>query len=78
MAGLCSYAVVVFNVTFKIMFDSNTHTWYTILIMAASALSFFPMFYLGNIFPSSVVYKDFMVCLSYPSFYLALFFGTFQ
>ena len=78
MAGLCSYCAVIFNVTFKIMFDSNTHTWYTVLLMLASALAFFPMFWIGNLFPSSLAYKDFFVCLSYPTFYLALFFTTFQ
>lgn len=77
MAGLACYSVVVFNVTFKIMFDSNTHTWYTVLIFMTSALAFFPMFWLSNLFPSSLIYKDFFVCLSYPSFYFALFFGTF-
>ena len=78
MAGISAYAVVVFNVTSKILFDFHSHQWYTITFTIISALLFFPLFYLWARVPMSLAYRDFDSVVSFPIFWFVLLFGTFS
>lgn len=74
LTGTFVYLAVVILSNTRILYDSNSHTWYSILIIFLSIGSFYVFFYLENLWKPCELFGLFPEMHKMPVYYLATIF----
>ena len=74
LTGTYVYFAVVILANTRIIIDSNSHTWYSLMIIALSIGSFYIFFYLENLWKPCELFGLFPEIHSMPTYYLLVIF----